>query len=125
MSTSVRYKGSSKSGGILHWFLQRWTGVVLIVLLFVHFFITHFSGHSHMTYELVMERLSNPAWKLFDLAFLYFAAYHGIMGALSVVSDYTINTKLKMAVYSMAILIFSYIVIFGTITILSIQPVGS
>lgn len=125
MSIPMRYKGSSKSGGIFDWFLQRWSGVVLVILLFVHFFITHFSGHQHMTYELVMERLSNPVWKLFDLAFLYFAGYHGIMGALSVVGDFKIDGRLKVAAYSIAIALFSYIAIFGTITILSVQPVGS
>lgn len=124
MSLTAKYKGSSRSGGVKHWFWQRWTGVVLVILLFVHFFITHFNGHDHITYEMVLERLSNPVWKLFDLAFLYFAAYHGIMGALSVVLDYKINSKLKVAIYSFFLALISYIVIFGTITIVSIQPVG-
>lgn len=121
MSTTVRYKGSSRSGGIMSWFLQRWTGVILVILLFTHFFITHFNGQHCVTYEMVMERLSNPVWKLFDLAFLYFAAYHGIMGALNVVSDYKIDAKLKVIIYSIAYALLSYIVIFGTITILSVQ----
>ncbi len=125
MSTVTRYKGSARSGGIKHWFFQRWSGIILIILLFVHFFITHFNGHSSVTYEMVMERLSNPLWKLFDLAFLYLAAYHGIMGALSVVSDYKINSTLKVLIYSIAMVLIGYIVIFGTITIVSIQAVGS
>lgn len=125
MNLPVRYKGSSKSGGIMDWFLQRWTGAVLLVLLFIHFGITHFSGHQHMTYELVMERLSNPVWKLFDLAFLYFAGYHGIMGALNVLGDFKVDARIKVAAYSIAIALFAYIAIFGTITILSLQPVGS
>ena len=125
MSTVSRYKGSARSGGIKHWFFQRWSGVLLVALLLIHFFITHFNGHSHVTYEMVLERLSNPLWKLFDLAFLYLAAYHGIMGALSVISDYKINSKLKVLIYSIAMALIGYIVIFGTITIVSIQSAGS
>lgn len=125
MSALMRYKGSARSGGILSWFLQRWSGVLLVVLLLTHFFISHFNGHHCVTYEMVMERLANPMWKLFDLSFLYLAAYHGVMGALSVVSDYKINPRLKVIVYSVGLFMIGYLVIFGTITILSVHAVGS
>lgn len=120
MSTNLRYKGSARSGGILDWFLQRWTGVLLIFMLIIHFVIMHFGGHDYVTYDTVIERLSNPVWKLFDLAFLYLATYHGIKGGLAVIADYKINATVKVAIYSLAITLLAYIVIFGTITILSV-----
>ncbi len=85
MAINSDYKGSSRSGGIHNWFLQRWTGVLLIFMLITHFVISHFHGQPYVTYEMVMERLANPVWKLFDISFLYLAAYHGIMGAWVVV----------------------------------------
>lgn len=119
-----RYKGSAKSGGIKSWFFHRWTGVILVIMLITHFFISHFNGHEHVTYEMVMERLTTPAWKTFDLAFLYFASYHGIYGAYNVISDYKLNKTAKVAVFSIGIALISYLVIFGTITIVSLKSVG-
>jgi succinate dehydrogenase / fumarate reductase membrane anchor subunit len=121
MSTNDRYKGSARSGGIRDWFLQRWTGMILVFLLITHFVISHFHGHPYVTYEMVMERLANPVWKFFDLSFLYLAAYHGVMGFATVMADYKINATLKTAIYSVALAILAYIVIFGTITILSVS----
>lgn len=125
MSTTMRYKGSARSGGISSWFLQRWTGVLLVIMLITHFVICHFSGQHSVTYEWVMQRLSNPVWKAFDLIFLYLAAYHGVMGALSVVSDYKINNTLKVIIYTFGITLLTYLLVFGTVTILSIHAVGS
>jgi succinate dehydrogenase / fumarate reductase membrane anchor subunit len=121
MTTNIKYNGSAKSGGIKHWFFQRWTGMLLICMLITHFVISHFHGHPYVTYDMVMERLANPVWKFFDLSFLYLAAYHGIMGVLAVVSDYKISAILKVTIYSVAMAIMAYIVIFGTITILSVN----
>ena len=119
-----KYKGSAKSGGIKDWFFQRWTGIVLVIMLLTHFFLSHFHGQHHITYDMVMERLSTPAWKTFDLAFLYFASYHGIMGAYNVISDYKINKAAKVAVFSIGIALISYLLIFGTLTIVSLKSVG-
>jgi succinate dehydrogenase / fumarate reductase membrane anchor subunit len=122
MSTVSTYKGSSRSGGIMHWFMQRWSGVLLVIMLFTHFILCHFTGdHSPMTYEKVMQRLADPAWKAFDLAFLYLAAYHGVMGALSVISDYKICKCWKVTIYSIGLAILAYITIFGTVTIVSLH----
>lgn len=124
MCSTGRYKGSAKSGGIFNWFIQRWTGVVLVILLLTHFYISHFTGAHQITYSSVMERLSNPAWKTFDLVFLYFATYHGVMGAWNVVSDYKICKMCKVFIYSLFLALIAYLVVFGTVTIVSIQPVG-
>lgn len=120
MTSSRNYKGSLFSGGIWEWFAQRWTGVILFIMILTHFFVAHFISDGHITYDKVMERLANPYWKAFDLAFLYLASYHGIFGLLSIVKDYKISSAWKIVILSFSLAILLYLVVFGSITILSV-----
>lgn len=76
----------------LDWYLQRITGGLLLVLLAAHFWVEHFMSapvrHGQLTYEVVVARLSNPAWRIVDIAFLLVALYHGLNGVRNIVLDY-------------------------------------
>jgi succinate dehydrogenase / fumarate reductase membrane anchor subunit len=77
-----------KSGESLLWLFQRISGLSLVLLLLLHFIIIHFTGSGEITYERVSARLNDPFWKVFDLAFVFFALTHGFYGLWIVICDY-------------------------------------
>ncbi|WP_028841935.1 succinate dehydrogenase, hydrophobic membrane anchor protein [Thermodesulfovibrio yellowstonii] len=77
------------------WLLHRITGVILVVGLLYHFILMHFMGHDNYSYEAVMQRLSEPSWKIFNIVFLFSALYHGFYGLNGVVTEYVRNNSLK------------------------------
>lgn len=77
------------------WLLHRITGLILVVGLFYHFIFMHFMGHDNYSYEAVIQRLSEPSWKLFNIVFLFSAIYHGFYGLNGLVSEYIKGERLK------------------------------
>ncbi|MDA8431975.1 MAG: hypothetical protein M0Z60_03310 [Nitrospiraceae bacterium] len=74
--------------GAKGWVLQRITGTLLFAGLIVHFSVMHFSGSRQITEEFVLERISSPYWKAFDLAFLSSAIFHGFNGLWGIALEY-------------------------------------
>jgi len=81
--------------GVLAWFLQRISGVVLFLGLVVHFYVMHYSGEGQIGYEAVMARLRNPFWITFDVLFLVFVIYHGFNGIWGIVVEYIASSTLR------------------------------
>jgi len=104
-------------GGALTWLLQRVTGLFIVLMILLHFWINHLVGTGEVTYETVFRRLSHPLWKCFDMAFLTFALYHGLAGVWVVAADYVKRDGWRTFVY--IAIVFAGIVLFclGTITI--------
>ncbi len=94
--------------GVWGWLFQRVTGVILVAGLLIHFIVMHYSGPEQITYQYVMERFSNPLWKLFDLAFLISVVYHGFNGLRGIVLEYVSSAKLLKAL-QIALLAFAFL----------------
>ena len=77
----------------VHWYLQRITGALLLVLLIAHFWVEHFQSEQLMrgdlTYEAIRARITQPLWQGIDIAFLIVALYHGLSGLRNIVLDYS------------------------------------
>ena len=73
----------------VHWYLQRITGALLIVLLILHFWVEHFAAdvrHGELTFDVVNARfLRNPWFVTVDIAFLLVALYHGLIGLRNII----------------------------------------
>ncbi len=117
LSIGMRYKGSARSGGAVAWFLQRLSGLVLIVLLLVHFAVLH-GGDGLVTYEKVASRLATPAWKTFDLLFLVLGIFHGMNGFLMVIRDYAAPGWKRGALYAVAVIGGAVLLILGFLTVI-------
>lgn len=74
--------------GVFGWLFQRVTGLLLMAGLFVHFWVMHFSGSQQITHEFVLNRISSPYWKTFDIAFLSSVIYHGFNGLWGIATEY-------------------------------------
>jgi succinate dehydrogenase hydrophobic anchor subunit len=67
------------NNGAGRWLIQRVSGIALLAMLLAHFWMTHSAG-GEITYEAVMQRLSQPYWKIYNLTFLVLCIYHGLNG---------------------------------------------
>ncbi len=120
LSIGTRYKGSARSGGAVAWFFQRLSGLVLIVLLLVHFAVLH-GGDGLVTYEKVAARLATPAWKTFDLLFLVLGIFHGMNGFLMVVRDYAAPGWKRGALYAAVVVAGVVVLVLGCLTVIPFQ----
>jgi succinate dehydrogenase / fumarate reductase membrane anchor subunit len=77
----------------LHWWLQRITGALLVVLLAAHFWVEHFITadlqRGNLTFNAIHARVANPLWQVIDISFLLVALYHGLNGLRNIVLDYS------------------------------------
>jgi succinate dehydrogenase / fumarate reductase, membrane anchor subunit len=79
-----------KSGeGTGLWLAKVVSGLLIIVILIVHFIVNHTMGTQNglMTYEDVVKYYQNPWIVLMEVAFLAFVVPHALMGLRSVVLD--------------------------------------
>ena len=78
---------------VIHWYLQRITGALLVLLLAAHFWVEHFMTaelqRGDLTYQAILSRISNPLWQAIDISFLLVALYHGLNGLRNIALDYS------------------------------------
>ena len=111
-----------RSGGALNWFIQRISGVVLLIVLLVHFWVLHFfpPAGGEITYQTVMLRLSHPLWRTIDLVFLVFGLYHGANGVLLVIHDYIRQPMLRITLVGTLLVATLIFLVIGSMTILGL-----
>ena len=106
------------SGGAVHWFLQRVSGAVLLVLLIIHFWVTHYFPGGVLSYQNVATRLSQPGWKLLYLVFLVLCIYHGLNGLWIILQDYVRKDGLRLFVFGALIIVSLFLLSLGMLTII-------
>jgi len=112
------------SGGLMGWFLQRLTGLLLIPAVLAHVWVTHYvlgdpGFHANeVSYQAVAERLSNPFWKLIDLGFLALVLFHGLRGVWNWLDESVHRPWFRIALFSVVVVLGAALAILGTVTIL-------
>jgi succinate dehydrogenase / fumarate reductase membrane anchor subunit len=92
--------GEKKSRFELYsWVFMRISGLLLIFMALYHLIWWNLLvGVEHLSAELVLERWSNPLWRLFNVALAAFALLHGLNGARYSIEDYTRQPGARKAV---------------------------
>ena len=101
-----KHYGSKTATGSRWWYFQRFSGLVLFVMVLLHFAIMHFipeagmrvsdaSGKAFATFESVRLRFANPMWKAFDITFLVLAVGHAYNGMWQVFMDWKVSDASK------------------------------
>ena len=94
MTTLARRKVKPANGYELWaWYFMRISGLVLIFLALGHLFITHIIHNVEtINYDFVAGRWSDPStgvfWRLWDLAMINLAVFHGFNGLRQVLDEY-------------------------------------
>lgn len=121
------FTGSSNTGAMT-WFFQRISGLLLVVLLLLHFGLIHTTEVDpklhQVTYKPVAERLSGSLWKTIDIAFLILAIFHGLNGVWMVLGDYFHRAWVRTTLFTMVCILGFVLLVLGTVTILSFRIVA-
>ena len=71
------------------WIFMRVSGLILIFLVLGHIYMTFVQvSESDATFDAVVNKLANPAWKFYDWLLLTLAMLHGVNGARHSIDDY-------------------------------------
>ncbi|MCK4304822.1 MAG: succinate dehydrogenase, hydrophobic membrane anchor protein [Candidatus Eisenbacteria sp.] len=112
------------SGGVMGWFFQRLTGIVLVPVLLVHLLTMH-RYHDHgLAWEQVTNLMINPYWKALEITFLVLALYHAFNGLYALFQDYVKSSGVRLVLFSLTVLGGLVLFIVGVVTVLSIQSPG-
>ncbi len=103
------------------WIFMRISGVLLVFLVLGHIYMTFIQvSESDATFDAVVSKLSNPAWKLYDWLILLLSMLHGVNGARYSIEDYARSRPgrfwIKGVFYTVAAVIFTL----GTVGLFSI-----
>jgi succinate dehydrogenase / fumarate reductase, membrane anchor subunit len=84
---------------VYSWVFMRISGVLLLFMALYHLYWWNLVvGVEHLSAELVLERWSQPLWRLFNVALATFAMLHGLNGARYVIEDYVRNPRARQVV---------------------------
>lgn len=110
--------GSAKSG-TGHFINQRFTGMMLVplVFLFMCFLMTLVTAHS---YAEIADKLANPFWATSLIAFILVGFYHGALGMQVIIEDYVHNDTQKILLLVALRGAAGFLAILGTLSVLFI-----
>ncbi len=102
--------------------MQRVSAIALLIFLGIHMAVMHYPPWEIDFRTVVIERLSNPIWKVIDIAFLFFGFVHALAGAYVVLTDIQRVNAFKRWLAGAAIVLGIVAFIYGTLTIMAFQP---
>ena len=102
--------------------MQRFSAIALLIFLGIHMAVMHYPPWEIDFRTVVVERLSNPVWKVIDIAFLFFVLMHALAGAYVVLTDLQRVNAFKRVLAGAAIVLGVVAFLYGTATIMAFQP---
>jgi succinate dehydrogenase hydrophobic anchor subunit len=70
------------------WLIKAITGVLIVVILVVHFTVNHMLGQNALlTYEDIVQYYTNPVVPLMEVVFVVFAVSHSLIGLRGIILD--------------------------------------
>jgi succinate dehydrogenase cytochrome b556 subunit len=95
-TAAARTVATPKTFETYAWQFMRWSGVLLIPLVWIHVLIQDvLIGVHAIDIDYVAMRWATWGWRTYDLALLAFAFGHGMLGLRTVVHDYVHKPRLQ------------------------------
>ncbi len=79
-------------GGIA-FVLHRFTGIVLVLYLFLHFYVLSYLARGEEAYKNVVNLMTSPVLELLEVALVAAVVYHGLNGVRLVLMSLNIGVK--------------------------------
>jgi succinate dehydrogenase / fumarate reductase membrane anchor subunit len=118
----LRSYSRSRKSGAPAWWMQRITGLALVVLTVGHYILMHYNPTSGHDYGETASRLASPWFKGVYLGFITIGMYHGLNGVWNIVRDYKIKPLVGMSIFGILVLAGIIFVGMGWNTILTFDP---
>ena len=119
--TDARAQASSNNE-LTWWIFMRISGLLLMFLVLGHVYMTFVQvSESDATFDAVVSKLSNPAWKFYDWLILVLAMLHGVNGARYSIEDYVRTRPGRFWVKGVFFTVVGIILVLGTVGLFSIR----
>jgi succinate dehydrogenase / fumarate reductase, membrane anchor subunit len=116
-------RGGRSNFELWSWVFMRVSGVILIFLAVYHLVWWNLIvGVEHLDSDLVLNRWTNPYYRLLNVALLTFAMLHGLNGARYSIEDYVRKPGLQVAVKGLVYTIVVGSLVFGIFALLTFDP---
>jgi len=105
------------------WIWMRFSGVVLVVLIFGHLFYNLiFPGSvSVLDWAFVAGKFASPFWIVWDLLLLWFALIHGANGMRTLINDYSHGRFRSVLLWALGASTVVLLVL-GTLVLVTFDP---
>ena len=115
-------RAQSHSNAELNWWIfMRVSGVVLTFLILGHIWMTYVQvSEKDATFDAVVFKLQQPAWKLYDWLILSLSLLHGANGARYSIEDYVRSRPNRFWVKSIFYTLIAALFVFGTVGLFAI-----
>ena len=119
-----RRKTSRTNYELYGWVFMRASGVLLLVLIFVHLFVNLVAGEgiTAIDFGFVAGKWASPFWQVIDLVMLWLAMLHGTNGMRTIINDYAERDGLRMWLKVALYTAFVVVVTLGTLVIFTFDP---
>ena len=106
------------------WLYMRYSGVLLLVLIFGHLFINLYSGEGikAIDFAFVAGKWADPFWQVYDVSMLWLALIHGTNGMRTIVNDYTERETVRKRLNYTLWIVCGALIILGTLVCVTFDP---
>jgi succinate dehydrogenase / fumarate reductase, membrane anchor subunit len=117
-------RAQAKSNPELAWWVfMRVSGLVLVFLVLGHIYMTLIQQSDIASGEAgtILEKLSQPIWKLYDWLILLLAGLHGLNGARYSLEDYIPDKGKRFWAKTLLYTVAGVLFVWGTVGLFSFQ----
>lgn len=107
-----------KSTGFISFVLRRFTGVALVLYLFVHMWVIGSVNSGPAAFDARLNLVQTPFFKIAEIALLAAVVYHGFDGLRLIIVHYFEVTEYRKSLFYAAFAVSVILVIAGGIPIL-------
>lgn len=125
VSTKDQFRVSSGAGLVpgserSFWYFLRISGLVLMVFVLIHLFLTHYANvPSETDFNYVAARWANPLNRTFSIILLLSAVWHGVIGLRMVFTDVFNNPLARQISHAVCWLIGIGFTILGVVNVVA------
>ncbi len=101
------------SEGFWLWLIKLATGVLIVILLLIHFIVNHTASQGLLTYADVIAYYSNPGIVVMEIAFLAAVVSHGLIGLRGIILDLNPPAKLMNTIDWVMVIVGIGAVVYG------------
>ena len=106
------------------WIYMRFSGIILVVLIFGHLFVNVVAGEGvkAIDFAFVAGKLAQPFWVVWDTLLLWLALIHGANGMRTIVNDYANNRLVRLILLGGIAASTAVLLILGTLVLTTFDP---
>ncbi len=112
----------SRNSGAPAWWMQRITGLALVVLTVGHYILMHYNPTSGHDYGETAARLASPWFKGVYLGFITIGMYHGLNGVWNIIRDFKMKSMWGQTLFGLLVVAGLVFIAVGWNTILTFDP---